>query len=292
METQGVGIDWRRPGPFAAEERAAITKWYSELHGEGNLDLSAFLTFWMKHKEEEFKRYRRLLEASFVSGMPSENVSFLLFLHSYVVAGYEPGVLYEVIGCHKTGITKQQIVDAIALAYLHAGPMGMNGIAKGTDEYLDKWTHDLPYDGQVWPTGWQIDGNVFRSGLDFSASGMTPAEIERLRQWHVDHHGEIPNYVNFLAKWNPEALKSLRARYEGAVNTLPKQLIPLMMFHTAALQRAPAAMRRYAFQARKYGVKRMEMVELITFLLMYTGDISSETMTEAVEPVMDGWDRA
>ena len=108
------------------------------------MNLSGFLTFWMKHSEEEFKRYRRLLEASFVSGAPSENVSFLLFLHSYVVAGNEPGVLYEVIGCHKTGVTKKQVLDAIALAFVHAGPMGMNGIAKGTDEYLDKWTSDPP----------------------------------------------------------------------------------------------------------------------------------------------------
>lgn len=290
MQTHGVGVDWRRPGPFTKEERAGITRWYSELHGEGDLNLSGFLTFWMKHGEEDFKRYRRLLEASFVSGMPSENVSFLLFLHSYVVAGYEPGVLYEVIGCHKTGISKQQMIDAIALAFVHAGPMGMNGIARGTDEYLDKWTKDLPFDGQVWPTGWNIDGRCFQSGLDFSKAGMTAAEVESLRAWYVTHQGEVPGYVTFLAKWNPEALKAFRSRYEGAVNTLPRQLIPLMMFHTAAMQRAPAAMRRFAFQARHYGVKRSEMIELVTFLLMYTGDLSSDIMTDAIMELMDRWE--
>ena len=93
-----------------------------------------------------------------------------------------------------------------------------------------------------------------------------------------------------LAKWNPEAIKALRARYEGAVHTLPKQLIPLMMFHTAALQRAAGAMRRYAFQARRYGVKRLEMIELITFLLMYTGDLTSEVMTAAVSDLIDRWE--
>lgn len=290
MQEPGIEVDWRRPGPFTAQERRQIDRWYSELHGEGDLSLSGFMTFWMKHGEETFKRYRRLLQAAFVGGIPNENVSFLLFLHSYVVDGYEPGVVYEVIGCHKTGITKQQVLDTIALAFVHGGPMGMNGIASGTDAYLDKWTTDPPYDGKIWPDGWTIDGAAFKSGLDFSKPGMTATESESLCNWYKANEGEVPNYVPFLAKWNPEALKALRARYEGAVHTLPKQLIAMMMFHTAALQRTPAAMRRYAFQARRYGVTRMQMVELITFLLIYTGDLSSELMTGAVADLIERWE--
>ncbi len=289
MQT-GIKVDWRRPGPFTTEERAQIARWYGELHGEGNLDLSRFLTFWLKHDEAVFKRYRRLLEASFVSGAPSENVSFLLFLHSYVIEGYEPGVLYEVIGCQRTGVTKKQVIDAISLAYIHAGPMGMNGIASGTDAYLDKWTSEPHYSGQVWPDGWVVDGDVFKSGLDFSSPGMSDDEIAKLGEWYRKNQGEIPSYVPFLAKRNPEALKAFRARYEGAVNTLPKQLIPLMMFHSAAMKQAEGAMRRYAFQAKCYGATKAQLIEAITFLLMYTGDLTSEIMTNAVEDIVAGWD--
>lgn len=285
----GVGVDWRRPGPLAPAERNAIIKWYSELHGEGDLSLSGFLTFWLKHDDEVFKQYRRLVEASFVGGAPSETVSFLLFLPSYVVAGYEPGVLYEVIGCHKTGVTRQQVLDAIALGFVHAGPMGMNGIAKGTDEYLTKWTQDITTTDTIWPQGWHVDGDAFKAGLDFSTPGMTPEEIARLEQWYKTHQGEVPAYVPFFAKHNPEALKACRARYERAVNTIPKQMIPLMMFHTAAMQKAEPAMRRYAFQAKSYGVKKSEMMEVITFMLLYTGDLTSDGMVGALASVIDGW---
>jgi len=289
-QSHGIGVDWRRPGPFTPDERHAITRWYSELHGEGNLDLSSFLTFWLKHDEEVFKRYRRLVEASFLSGTPSETVSFLLFLPTYVVTGYEAGVLYELIGCHKTGVTKRQVLDALALAFVHAGPMGMSDIAKATDAYLEKWTSDPPYAGQIWPNGWDVDGEAFKSGLDFSTPGMTDGEVASLRAWHIANQGEIPSYVPFLGKWNPEALKAFRARYEGAVHTLPKQLIPLMMFHTAAMQRAEGAMRRYAFQARHYGVKKSEMIEVITFVLLYTGDLTSDVIVSAVQDLLETWE--
>lgn len=286
---QGVGgVDWLRPGALDPKEREQLVKWYSDLHGEGNLDLSAFLQFWLKHDDEVFKQYRRAIQACFVGSEMSEAVSFLLFLPSYVAEGYEPGVLYEVIGCRRTGMTRRQILDAVALAFLHSGPMGMNRIARGADDYFSKWTQDEKPVADLWPKGWTPDGGAFKSGLDFAKPGMTPAEIESLERWHLENQGEIPPYVTYFAKWNPESLKAWRSRYERCVNTLPKQSIPLVMFHTAAMKRDAGAMRRYAFQARRYGVRRSDMNVLVTFLFTVGYDMT-DTVIDTLQPLIDRW---
>ena len=94
-----------------------------------------------------------------------------------------------------------------------------------------------------------------RSGIDVATLTLTPAEAGALRGWHERVQGEVPAYVDLLARRNPEGLKAMRVRLELAVTeALPRQLVPLCLLQLAVVRRAPDAARRYRRQAAVFGV--------------------------------------
>src|SRR5262245_42012219 len=101
---QDLGVNWRTPGGFSPAEKQAIENWYSKYHGEGDLDGAPFVSFWLEHNQEVFKRWRRMAEASMRGGFAVASVPPLLFLHTYTVLGWEDGAAYEVIAALKWGV--------------------------------------------------------------------------------------------------------------------------------------------------------------------------------------------
>jgi hypothetical protein len=281
-----IEVDWTRPGPLSDAEIERIRQWYGEHHGEGNLDRARFIAFWLDHDSAVVKSYRRWVQTA-LAGVPN-TVAALTVLHTYTVLGWDSGAQYELIAALKYGATRAQALEALAYAFIHAGPMGMGRVAPLCDEYLKKWDGSASQ-AASWPDGWAPDPAAFRSGIDLASPGMTADEIDRVFHWYNANQGEVPSHIRFLARWNPGSLKSMRNRFESCIVTLPKQIVPLMTFNTAAILREPAAMRRAAHQARLYGVKRSHMLPMLQVAMVYTGDMGSEAIADVLAPMFDNW---
>jgi hypothetical protein len=209
-------------------------------------------------------------------------------LHTYTVLGWADGAQYEVITALQRGATVDHVLETMALAFIHAGPRGMSQVASLCSSFLKKWSGKIEF-ATDWPETWRPDPDAFHSGLDFQTLSLTTQEIERVTEWYTRNHGEVPSHVAFLAKWNPEGLKSLRHRYESAIVTLPKQVVPLLMLNTAAVQGNTGMMRRAAHQARYYGVLRSQALEVLTRAIAYTGDATTNLVADAIGPLFDSW---
>ena len=286
---QDLGVDWRTPGGLSAREAELIRDWYSTNHGEGDLSVVQFVGFWLQHGSEPMKRWRRMAESSMSDGFSAPSVPVSLFLHTYAVLGWQDGALYETISALKWGVSRTQVLEILGLAFIHAGPMGIGNIAPGCDRIIREWDGKADEVARIWPEGWATDAQAFRAGLDFSQSGMTGAEVAVLADWYRDHQGEVPSYVGFLAATKPELLKAFRQRYESTIGEMPKQLVPLLIFHTAAMLGKAGAMRRAAYQARKYGVRRSEIICTASLAALYAGDLGMEAIADVLSPLLADW---
>jgi hypothetical protein len=276
------------PGGLSDADCETIRRSYSSYHGTGDLSHVRHVEFWLDHNSEAFKGYRRWVDTAIASSELPPALATLIFLHWYAVAGWESGVLIEVVAARQNGATKAQVLEMLAYAYIHAGPMGMSRVAEQSSAYLKNWTETTAENVQ-WPPGWGADPAAFKSGLDFSQADFTADETDRLLDWFRRHHGEVPSYVRFLAKWNPRGLKSFRNRYESAVKTLPKQIAPLATFLSAGILGESEAMRRAAFQARFYGVTRAQMLPVIQSTMIHNGDLSMSKVADVMDKMLDDW---
>src|SRR3546814_17648584 len=100
----------------------------------------------------------------------------------------------------------------IAIAFVHAGPRGMQTIAEAMKGLEFPETPEIP---AKFPKGWAPDIQAFRSGLDFSTVDLTTDEKAKLYDWYLRTIGEIPPYVRFMAEHRPQLLKTNRARIEN-----------------------------------------------------------------------------
>ncbi|HVW34465.1 MAG TPA: hypothetical protein VHL53_18170, partial [Acidimicrobiia bacterium] len=233
--------------------------------------------------------YRRWVAAAFQEGLSSA-AGALLFLHHYTMIGWASGIRYEVVGAQRWGVARSQVLETLDYAFLNAGPAGMAVAAEATDDYLAAWTTDDGGDPSAWPEGWAPDPAAFRSGLDFTTSGLTAGERESLVAWYHDHQGEVPGHVRFLLYHDPGGIKAYRDRYEHVTRTLPKQMIPLMTLFTAAVTGRAGALRRAAYQAKRYGVTRAELLLVLARVFGYAGDLTMEDATDVLGPLLDRWE--
>ncbi len=77
----------------------------------------------------------------------------------------------------------------LALAFLHAGPRGMEVIAEASRgiEFPDAAERPATF-----PPGWAADIDAFRSGLDFSSIALSDDEKSLLYGWYLRTIGEVP----------------------------------------------------------------------------------------------------
>lgn len=286
-----LDLDWSRLDSLSDDERRQFSEWYAKYHGQGTLDLVKFMPFWAEYRPGALKRYRRYLEsvATAPTGLPLGAYP-LLWLHCYSALGSERGTLYQVIFAKEAGASREEVLDTLNLAFLQAGPLWMSATASGVDEYMARWTKepDQP-GGSRWPEGWTADPDAFASGLDFSSPDLAPQELEKLEAWHMRVHGHVPRYVRFMGKHSPVQLKLFRSRYESAVRTLPKQMVPLLVLHLSAIIGRQDGMRRAALEARAFGVTKPQVMQTLGWTVLYNGLAGLDAVAEALEDILDGW---
>lgn len=280
-----TGLDWSNADVVTDAEQDALGRWYADTHEvdpDDRLTLTGFIDFWLRERPDVVKSYRRAIEATCgFDALPGAAVG-LLFLHQYVNVANAKGILYEVIASRVWGASRDQVLETLAFAFLHAGPHGMAIATEHCDEYLRGWVDDTS-GSAAWPDGWTTDPSPLHSGIDLFTPTLSPEDRERLFDWHRRMEGEVPPHVAWLADANPEALKAYRVRFEQALRgALPVQMVPLYLIQTAGLRREERAMGRAVQLARALGVDERFIVHTVSALHIYSGTTSMDRVVGAL----------
>jgi hypothetical protein len=227
-------------------------------------------------------------------GLPNPPYICLVMGHFYTVLRYPAGIYGDLAVARAGGATKREVGDILALAWLHAGPFGVNTAAQVGQEFMDEWTSDDGGPGMTWPKGWDVVPDGFRCGVDFEAvrpaAEAMPAGIEVIRSWYLEVQGEVPDHVEFLARHYPLALLAYRARYETSMTgALPAQMIALCQLHLAASWRETAALRRALRMCRHFGVARDHVIQIVTLAQFYLGDVGMDSALTGVDEELETW---
>lgn len=265
------GLDLSDLHETSQEEIVGFRDFYRERFG---YPLPAF-EMWLENRPDVLKAYR--LQASQSRSAPWTAVAMM---HLYAIHGYEDGILYEIKNCQGHGLTKKQVLEGLAVAFIHAGPRGMRFVATSSREYLrDYEERDTP---PTWPDNWDVDPDAFHSGVDFSNPDLTDAERARLEGWYETTLGEIPASVAFMVRHRPSVLKAYRCRWENAIQDgLPKQMMPYLMMQFNVTRGFSEGIREAALLGRAFGMGLEQVVDALVWGVGYGGGLDSVYAAEA-----------
>jgi alkylhydroperoxidase/carboxymuconolactone decarboxylase family protein YurZ len=288
------GLDLRRQDEVTFEEHQASGEFYVARFGHRHRGLQ-----WMlEERPDALKRFRRFVRVAYsapgapvTDGLAGDDVpeqAFATgFLSYYVFTGYQVGVRYVVRTLQRAGQTKEQVLDALAIAFLNGGPAGAETIQLALDDYA--WIVPSGPPPKV-PAEWDPSHDALRSGLDFTDPHLSPAELRSLEQWYADLTGEVPEVIRTMGRHRPDVLKAWRNRYENCLKVLPKQALPLTLLQMDVFLGRKAGIREHALVAKGFGVTREQLLRAVSIGLEYGTLSAMATMSEAIGDVLDTWE--
>jgi hypothetical protein len=278
----GMGLDLDSVDQLTESEREAFRRTFEELTGRPHHGLN----FWLDARSDVLKRYRSWADRIDVDRENrTYNPNGFGFLVWYALNGYEPGVRYLLHVEQRLGLTREEVLEGIALAFIWAGPRGMETIARGLDGY--EW--QTPAERPRFPDGWAPDPEAFASGLDFTSPGLSDAELRSLTGWYERVEMEVPAYVPFLTRERPELLKAYRNRFENTIRLLPRQVMPYVMIHVNTQRGFAEGIREGILLARGFGMTRAQTLEAISWGSFYGGVESLSIADRAAGDLLSGW---
>jgi hypothetical protein len=249
MTSPSRGLDLSNMTDLSPEERAEWADFYKQTLGHAHIGLD----FWVENDPETLKRYRLYSDCATPNQYESSRKIVVFgYLPYYALIGYDVGVRYLIHTRQKMGMTREQILEGIAISFLVCGPAGMETIARALERY--EWIE--PEQPAEFPDGWASDPASFSSGLDFSVRELEPGERELVVKWYEETIGEVPRYVTFLLENRPELLKAYRNRFEHSVKVLPKQIVPTTLLHYNVIRGFRDGIREDVLLARAFGVEK------------------------------------
>jgi len=289
-------LDWSTESTEADYE--AIVGHYNYLGGSV-MSRFRFVPVMQSVRPDALKRYR-LIVNSVTDGVglrdPLPNPPYISFIIAqfYCTLPYPQGFIADLEAARKQGAKKSEVADMMALGWLHAGPFGMNVVCTAAEDYLNAWDANDGAPGLTWPKGWSVDRSVFECGIDFTnqtdENEISAEDLAKIEAWHLKWEGEVPTYVSFLAKHYPLALRTFRARYENAMGgNLPKELYALCKVHLSASWMKQDALRRALHMARRLGVSKDHVVQLLTLVQQYRGDIAMDSAIAGADEILSEW---
>lgn len=285
MSRTNRGLDLTNVSGVSQDEVEAFHAFYGQTLGHAHSGLD----FWLEHGVETLKRYRAFSDVATPNNYESSRKVFVFgFLPWYAIIGYDVGVRYLLHIRQRMGLTKEQILEGIAMAFLVIGPAGMETISRSLKDF--EWI--TPETPASFPDGWAPDPDAFRSGLDFSQEEITPAEMRLLEDWYLRTLGEVPPYVRFLNRQRPALLKAHRSRYENCLKLLPKQMMPTTMLHYDVIRGFQDGIRENVLLARAFGVTREITLNTIGSALIMGGMSATSIIERAAGDVFDSWEQA
>jgi hypothetical protein len=206
-------------------------------------------------------------------------------IHSYMMFGWETGILNEFHTLRRNGMPLQQIMELVMFSQLYAGMRGLGHVYRAVGDLLPVFAE--PTTTPVFPDGWAADPQAFKAGLDFSTREMTQQDLANLTGWYERAIGYVPKSIQFGLKHNPQFVKVNRAKWEVALKTLPKQVAPYLMLrhHTITGQRD--GLREAALLGKSWGLTPHWIVQGITSTAMYfTGMEGLYAAYEAIDDLL------
>ena len=203
----------------------------------------------------------------------------------YALNGYAPGIRDLVHEQQQSGLTKDEILEGIGIAFIHGGPRGMETVAEALADYA--WIaapRRAPF-----PASWDVDPAAFRSGIDYASPALAADELRKIEAWYERWLGEVPRYVRLLASLRPELLKAHRTRYENLIRVLPKQVVPMTLLANEVLRGFEPGIRENVLLARGFGVAKDDVLDEINGVLPYAGMEGIEVVDRAAGDVFATW---
>lgn len=291
--TFNSNIDWSDLEALTDDEVAQIFEWYATSHGDGDVNLTPFVPFFVRERPAAFKRYRlQAIRNRRPAGLPTVAVAFLM-QHSYVLSHDELGVYYTTICARNWGATRDEVLDALQFAFIESGPLGGNAMAGRAAAYLESWPADEPRrtGEDPWPSAWRTP-DPGRSSLAADTEAISGQEHSEMRGWYTRQGLEVPAYLDDLAELAPHLLKPLRARYEHAyaAASLPRRLYPILRLNAAAANGERSELEAAAVQARALGVTREEALEAVSWAIIASSEAGVESIVRTMAPLLRSWD--
>jgi len=278
----GMGLDLSRPDEISEDEKESFKKIFAAITGRQHLGLN----FWLDTRPDILKRYRIWADKINTRGdLRAYNPNGYGFVYLYGITGYTAGAKYIVTAEQSLGLSREQVLEGIATAFLWLGPRGMETVAVGLSDY--EWKN--PEFQPRMPANWAPDPKGFTSGLDFETPDLSDAELLRLKEWYLRVEGEIPRYVEFLDANGRRLLKAYRHRFETALTVLPKQVMPYVMIDVNVMRGHREGIREGVLLARGFGMTKEQVAEAIAWGMFYGGVSAGSIVDEAAGDVLGAW---
>ena len=264
------GLDFSNLTSISDEEIQAFRQSY--LTEDGNRQ-SGF-DFLIDNNPAALKTYRYFvtsIQAPFRD--PRYQAAIFGGIAQYGLMDFEEGIRYSISPALRAGFTRQQIGEGLSLSFMVGGTRTLVTVARALQNYDWPGTAE---DALPWPDGWTADPAAFSSGVDFSVIDVLAGEVEKIVGWYEQTISWVPGWVRYFARHNPAALKGWRYRYENALVTLPKQVLPLSFLFAGAALEYRELTRENFLLARAWGVPLEQVLQTIEIAAVYgTEKISS-----------------
>lgn len=203
----------------------------------------------------------------------------------YALMDFDEGVRYCIVPTLRAGYTKEQVEEGLALSFMAGGTRALVGIGRALKDFHWPGAAEGALD---WPDGWVNDPAAFESGLDFSTSEVLPGEIENVTDWYERTIDWVPTWVFYYAKYNPGALKGWRYRYEKALPTLPKQILPLSFLYAGVQFEQKDTIRENVLLSQAFGASRDDVTQCIDVCAVYGTEKLAIAYSSAGD-ILDDW---
>jgi hypothetical protein len=226
-------------------------------------------------------------------GRPSKVNIILLSsanIHSYMMLGWETGILNEFNTLRRNGMSKERIMELVMFTQLYAGMRGLGHVFRAVGETLAAFgPPDEPL--APFPPGWEPDPEAFKAGLDLSTQNLTDSDRKNLTDWYERTIGYMPKSVYFGLKYHPAFTKVNRAKWEVAIKTLPKQIAPYLMLRHHTITGSTEGLRESALLAKAWGVTRELVIMAIASSVMFFTNLEGfYAPYEALDELLDTWE--
>jgi hypothetical protein len=227
-------------------------------------------------------------------GRPS-HANVILFsscnIHSYMMLAWETGVRNEFVTLRRNGMAIEQVMELVMFSQLYAGMRGLGHVFRAVGDFLPSFGPAVE-PVAPFPDGWAVDNDAFKAGLDLSTREMTPADVAALTGWYERTIGFVPKSIRFGLAHHPQYVKVNRAKWEVAIKTLPKQIVPYIMLRHHTITGSVDGLREAAALAKAWGVTKELVVQSVTCTAMYfTAFEGLYAVEEAIDEMLDGWDQ-
>ena len=205
-----------------------------------------------------------------IFGRPDpENIVVLAVqnLHSYMMLGWETGILNTFHTLNRWGMKKAHLMELVMFSQLYAGMRGLGHVYHAVGNLLPVLKD--PPGSAPFPEGWAADPAAFKCGLDLSTRTLTDQDRKSLTDWYEKTIGSVPNSIVFGLKHHPEFVKVNRAKWEVAIKTLPKQVAPYLMLRHHTITGSREGLREAALLAKAWGITPEWIIQGIMGTAMY-----------------------